>query len=100
MHPRHQQYHNEISSGINRILNTFNLVNKNTIDREIDSHLSEYLKECHQFRKIYDWKVVSKYPIVEIYIQYMKGDEIHIIEPIRYIRLQKLLKLETISETI
>ena len=81
-------------------MNTFNLVNKNTIDREIDAHLSEYLKECHQFRKIYDWKVVSKYPIVEIYIQYMKGDEIHIIEPIRYIRLQKLLKLETISETI
>ena len=100
MHPRHQQYHNEIEKGINRILNTFTLVNKNTIDREIDAHLSEYLKGYHQFRKIYDWKISSNYPKIEIYVQYMKAGEIHEIKPLRFERLQKLLKLETISETL
>ena len=96
MHPRHQQYHDEISSAIDRILNTFTLNNNNTIDREIDAHLSEYLKEYHNFRKIYDWKVISKYPIVEIYIQYMKGDQIYVItkKPLKFQRLLKLMKLD------
>ena len=98
MHPRHQTYHNEISSGIDKILNNLVIAQKETINIEIQSLISAYIKTYHDHFKVYDWKVNSNYPKVEIYIMYMKGGEIDEIKPLRFERLQKLIKLEKINE--
>jgi len=100
MHPRHQLYHNEIESGINKILNNLIVVQKETINTEIEMVLSNYLKTYHDHFKVYDWKVKSNYPKIEIYIMYMKGGEIDEIKPLRFERLRKLSNLEIISKTL
>ena len=98
MHPTHQKIHNEISSGIDKILTKL-VIEKSFKEgnREIESHLSNYLKTYHDHRQLYDWKVNSNYPKIEIYVQYMKGFEIHILKPLRFERKMKLSNLNKIS---
>ena len=96
MHPLHQKIHNEIEDGINKILNNLVIAQKETINTEIEMILSNYLKTYHDHFKIHAWKVNSNYPKVEIYIMYMKGGEIYEIIPLRFERLQKLLKLKNL----
>jgi hypothetical protein len=87
-----------LENGINKILNNLVIAQKETINIEILSLLDNYLRTYHgrNFFKLYDWKVNSKYPKVEIYIMYMKGGEIYEIIPLRFERLQKLLKLKNL----
>jgi len=98
MHTIHQKIHNEISLGIDRILTKL-VIEKSISNREIENHLSNYLKTYHDHRQLYDWKVNSNYPKVEIYVQYMKGFEIHILKPLRFERKMKLSNLNKISKS-
>jgi len=45
---------------------------------------------------MYDYKINFDYSNCEIYIQYYKGGEIYLILPLRFERLKKLKKLESL----
>ena len=97
----------ELKSDINQIANKIKLnSNKDMSDYEMSDYeikitISKYLtdKYVHQ-RKIYEYLVKSEYPNVEIYIREYKGADIIYFTLLRFERIKKLKKLETLSKTL
>ena len=92
----------ELKSDLNQIANKIKLnSNKDIIDYEISYAISIFLdKKYHHQRRIYDYRVNSKYPKIEIYIQEYKGSSIIEFTLLRFERIKKLKKLETLSKTL
>lgn len=88
----------EITEDLNKLVNKRTFVKNKWRDFEINALISNYIGDFYH-DKIYDWKINSNYPDVEIIIQqYKYKTEFDIIKLTRFERLQKLIKLKEISE--
>lgn len=95
-----QKLHDELTVNLNKYANQFIIRNLMTINAEIEFTFAAYLNyNYYQQKKIWDYRVKSNYPKVEIYIQY-HNREFAEIKLIRFERKQKLSKIETISKTL
>jgi hypothetical protein len=98
MHTIYQKIHDEITDDLNKLMNNFTIRQNEYLDHEIQATISNFLNDFYHInRKIYDYKVNSNYPDVEILIKYSKiYSEIYTIEIQRFERLKKLQKLNYI----
>lgn len=95
----YREIHKEIEENLNKLANRYDL-DKIYLDKEIIFEFGSYLEENYRSRrKLYDFKVNCNFPDVDIFLHLFKGGEIYSIKPLRFERIRKLRKLETIAKT-
>ena len=98
MRSTYQKIHDEITNDLNELMNNFTIRQHNYLNHEIQATISNRLDDFYRINyKIYDYKVNSNYPDIEILIKYTKISEIDTIELQRFTRLKKLNKLNSIN---
>ena len=93
-----QILHNEISDGINKLFVNFHIHHhvKEYLDLDIQATINNYLHDYYFLqKKIWDFKIYSKYPDVEIIIQYSRFPIFDTdIKILKFERLKKIEKLD------
>jgi hypothetical protein len=97
----YREIHKEIESNLNKMANQYDFRNHAFINKEIEFTFGNYLeKEYRSYRKIYDFRVISNFPNVDVFIHLFKGSGISLIKLLRFERMRKLRELETIAKTL
>ena len=89
----------EITDDLNKLMNNFIIDKDNRyLDHEIRAKINNHLGDFYMPNwKINEYLVVSNYPDVKVFVRERKGSDIVTIKIQRFERLEKLLKLNSIS---
>ena len=93
-----QKIHNEIEKDINDVINKTVFYQSENIDYQIRSIISMVLdSRTIGLESIYEYLVQSVYPNVKVLFRYEKGGEIDEIKVLKFDRLNKIKKINQIS---